>query len=76
MNINIHTFAEKYAENYHYLYSGGDRLSDYPALVAAGDEFLSTHQEFVSEFARYRGDILTSDREIAAFMLTLQEVTQ
>lgn len=44
--------------------------------VEAFDEFLKKHKEFVREFAKYRGDFISSDREAAAFMFALESMME
>ena len=73
-NINIDKFLEKFNEEYEFLYDSNDRVAGFDEAVEAGDEFIKEHNEFVIEFNRYRGDILTSDREVAAFMFALDDM--
>ena len=60
--------------NYEYkrLYESRDDIEGYYEAVTAGNKFLQSHIGFVVEFNRFRGDILSSDREIAAFMLAVK----
>lgn len=44
--------------------------------VEAFDEFSQKHKEFVREFAKYRGDFISSDREAAAFMFALESMME
>lgn len=74
--IDIRCFLEKFNEEYKFLYDNKDNVAGYREAVIAGDEFFVTHSEFVREFARYRGDFLSSDREIAAFMFALESLMQ
>lgn len=37
------------------------------ALMRYGERLMREHREFLREFVKERGDILTSDREIEAF---------
>ena len=69
--IDIEKFAKKFAEEYELLYDNRDNVAGYREAVQEGDEFIRLHPEFVGEFAKYRGDLITSDRELAAFMLAL-----
>ena len=39
--------------------------------MSAFDRFQADHADFVREFAQYRGDVVSSDREAAAFMFAL-----
>lgn len=74
-NINIHKFLEKFSNNYEYLYNN-EGIFDYSEYVNAFDDFVKIHRDFVGEFAEYRKDYISSDREAAAFMLTLEEMIQ
>ena len=71
MAINIREFANRFADEYEFLYEHQDRVAGYGEAVRAFDEFFPRHREFVMEFVRYRGDCVTSDREAAAFMFAL-----
>ena len=71
MAINIHEFHRRFGEEYEFLYDNHDNVAGYREAVEAGDEFIRTHLDFVLEFAEYRGDYITSDREVAAFMFAL-----
>lgn len=74
INIPIQEFLEKFKKEYEFLYENNNRVAGYEEAVVAGDEFIENHAEFISEFNKYRGDILSSDREIAAFMFTLESI--
>lgn len=70
-DIDIKKFYDEFNDAYEDLYNDVYPPSDVSELVREGDAFLSSHGDFVGEFARYRQDYLTSNREIAAFMLAL-----
>lgn len=70
-NINIQAFLEKFNEEYSFLYDNWDRVAGYREAVEEFDEFIKTNGAFVGEFARYRQDFISSDREAAAFMFAL-----
>lgn len=74
MTININQFYAKFCENYTFLYDVMDKVAGFNEAVKAFDEFLKENKEFVSEFAEFRGDIIASDREAAAFMFTLEDM--
>lgn len=74
MDININDFYKKFCDKYELLYNKKVKRPDYTKVVNAGDLFVENHPEFVREFNIYRGDILSSDREIAAFYLTLKDI--
>ena len=71
MNINIQAFLEQFEKEYDLLYETPGYICGYDEAVEAFDEFLSKQPEFIGEFARYRGDCISSDREAAAFMFAL-----
>lgn len=72
INIPIEEFVEKFKQEYNFLYEANVYVAGYNEAVAEGDEFIKKHGDFVGEFARYRGDVLSSDREVAAFMFALE----
>lgn len=71
--INIKDFAAKFLDNYIFLYENKDNVAGFDEAISFFDNFLKTHTEFVAEFARYRGDYISSDREAAAFSFTLED---
>lgn len=76
--INIHAFLRRFNEIYNYLYETENaydaRLEE--KACKTFDEFLKKDSfcAMVSEFARFRGDAITSDREAAAYVLALDEM--
>lgn len=72
INIPIEEFTEKFRQEYNFLYEANGYVAGYNEAVAEGDEFIKKHGDFVGEFAKYRGDVLSSDREVAAFMFALE----
>lgn len=74
ININIKAFLEKFNEEYDFLYDNYDRVAGYTEALEAGDSFIESHLDFVKEFNNYRGDILSSDREVVAFMFALDSM--
>lgn len=75
MSINIHAFYDQFKKEYRFLYDNYDRVAGYDEAVRAFDEFAPHHKVFVSEFVKYRGDFISSDREAAAFMFALETMT-
>ena len=75
MNINIpmEKFHKDFNEQYEYIYDRKDNVEGYNEAVCAFDEFVKTHGEFVGEYAKYRHDFISSDREAAAFMFAMQK---
>lgn len=75
--INIHEFSKKFSDNYDWLYNYNG--NDYDDVVAElcfifDNYYTKKHKDFVVEFIHYRMDYLTSDRECAAFVLTMEEM--
>lgn len=70
-NINIHEFLEKFNIEYDFLYENGDHVAGFREAVDAFDTFCKDNSKFVSEFVKFRGDFISSDREAAAFMFAL-----
>lgn len=75
MAINIHAFNRQFQKEYNFLYDNRDRVAGYEEAVDAFCLFLNDHFDFVCEFAKYRGDVISSDREAAAFMFALETMT-
>jgi len=77
MTINIKDFSKQYKKEYEFLYDNRDHIAGYTEAVEAFDSFIKTASgaALVGEFARFRGDLLTSDREAAAFMFALDSMT-
>ena len=74
--MNIKTFSKQFDKEYDFLYQNKN-VAGYEEAVTAFDDLLKNQGDFIREFARYRNDVISSDREAAAFMFaleTLQEV--
>jgi hypothetical protein len=71
-NINIKEFKERFDNEYDFLYNSKSYVAGYDEAVEAFDNFLQTNKGFIKEFILYRGDFISSDREAAAFMFTLE----
>jgi hypothetical protein len=71
---NIQEFHKKFVEEYDFLYDNHDNVAGFDEAVDAFDTMIKndSFKEFVGEFARYRNDYITSDREAAAFMFTME----
>lgn len=78
MSIDINEFSTKFRQEYELLYDNRDRVAGYQEAVEAFDEYLANDiggfQAFVGEFVDYRHDIISSDREAAAFMFALESM--
>lgn len=64
-------FCEQFQKEYNFLYDCRGYVAGYDEAVSAFDRFQIDHADFVREFAQYRGDVVSSDREAAAFMFAL-----
>lgn len=72
-NIDIEKFLEKFEQEYDFLYDH-EYVAGTKEAVEAFDKFLKDHGDFVGEFAKFRGDFISSDREAAAFMFALDSM--
>ena len=75
-NINIGRFLHKFNKEYNFLYEADVNhkiVPGYDEAVDAFDSFIMFNGDFVGEFAKYRGDFISSDREAAAFMFAMEE---
>lgn len=75
--INIKKFVNKIGEFYDWLYDGGEKKyshEEYYKLVDNFDTFLKNpkNHKFIKAITDTRMDMITSDREAAAFTLTLK----
>lgn len=71
--INIHEFLKQFNKEYDFLYEH-DNVAGQEEAVAEFDKCIKNadFQKFVGEFVLYRNDIISSDREAAAFMFALE----
>lgn len=75
-NFNIADFLKKFDDNYDFLYDAnknGSEVAGQREATNAFDDFMKEHRDFVCEFVKYRGDVISSDREAAAFMFTMAD---
>lgn len=70
-HIGMEKFCEQFQKEYNFLYDCRGYVAGYDEAVSAFDRFQADHADFVREFAQYRGDVVSSDREAAAFMFAL-----
>lgn len=73
-NISMEKFCEQFQKEYNFLYDCRGYVSGYDEAVSAFDCFQADHADFVREFAQYRGDVVSSDREAAAFMFAMDSL--
>ena len=66
--------AKEVEENYIYLYNNYDNYTFYSEAIEIFDNYFEVAQkDFLAAFVNYRGDFISSDREIVAFMVALYE---
>ena len=73
----IEKLAEQFNIEYNFLYDNRDNVAGYDEAVTAFDEMIKTdciEKTICRKFAEYRQDIITSDREAAAFMFALEKI--
>ena len=73
--ININQFLNDFQKEYQFLYDNQDQIIGYKEAVEAFDCFIENdnHKQFIYDFVSYRKDFISSDREAAAFMFTLEK---
>lgn len=79
MNLNIHEFAKLYSDSYSWLYeqdSTGEFTQEFAWTFTELMHKNKSFKRFVQDFVRYRGDFITSDREAAAFVLTMDRMRE
>ena len=79
ISISIEKFHKKFREEYQFLYDNYDRVAGYNEAVAEFDYRMNNDPAFnrmASEFAKYRQDYITSDREAAAYMFAWAEMAE
>ena len=76
VKVNIKEFLKKFNEEYDFLYEHNDNVCGYYDALKEGDLFISDKKNinFIREFNEYRQDILSSDREVVAFMFTMESM--
>ena len=74
--VNIKEFLKKFNEEYDFLYEHNNNVCGYYDALKEGDLFISDKKNinFIREFNEYRQDILSSDREVVAFMFTMESM--
>ena len=64
-------FLRKFSDVYDFLYEHHDEVVGFAEAMEFGDWFIKNNPVFTCNFTDYRGDILTSDREVAAYGFVL-----
>ena len=76
VTVNIKDLLKKFNEEYDFLYDNDNNVCGYYDALKEGDLFISDkkNSKFIREFNEYRQDILSSDREVVAFMFTMESM--
>ena len=67
-------FLRKFSDTYEFLYNNYDEVLGFAEAMEFGDWFIKNYPTFTRDFTDYRGDILTSDREVAAFGFVIMDM--
>ena len=70
----VQEFLNRFNQEYDNLYNCNDYVAGFGEALEFREHIIETQPEFVSEFIRYRQDVLSSDREIAAFGFVLSDM--
>lgn len=73
-NIDIDALVDKFGKEYDFLYENYDRVAGYDEAMAYGDWLIKFRKDLVAALAKRRGDVLSSDREVAAFGFAVNEL--
>lgn len=68
--IDIDALLKQFNDEYEFIYDtevGGHEVAGYGDAMEYGDWLIKHRKKLVNAFARRRGDMLSSDREVAAF---------
>ena len=79
ISISIEKFHKKFKKEYQFLYDNYDHVAGYAEAVHEFDYRIHHDLAFsrmVQEFARYRKDFISSDREAAAYMFTWADMVE
>lgn len=74
VKIDAKELVRRFHENYEFLYQNRDNVAGFWEAMSEGDVFIKANPEFMSELANYRGDFMSSDREVAAMMFSLADM--
>lgn len=72
--MNYKKLVEEFNKEYDFLYENYDRVAGYDEALYEGDLFIEKYPEIVNKFSKQRGDFLSSDRELVAFMFALSNL--
>ena len=68
---------EKFTEIYNFIYEHNNKVPGFRWMVESFDNYMKSDETFkriATDFAQYRHDCISSDREAAAFMFAIAEL--
>lgn len=72
--VDVKKLAELMGEEYGRIYDAHDDVPGYREAIREGDKFIAENQPVVSQLAAVRGDLITSDREVAALWFAWKRI--
>lgn len=76
-SVDLKTFNDLYTKEYNWLYKNNDDVIGYEDACRAFDVIINRNKsivEFLTRFNEFREDIISSDREAAAFVFALEDM--
>ena len=67
MTVDLEALLKDFSDEYKRIYDANDEVEGYEEMLWYGDSLIDECHDLCAAFARYRGDFLSSDREVAAF---------
>ena len=70
MKVDLGELLDSFGDEYERLYDAdvaGELVDGYHEMLEYGDQLIRECKDLICAFAQYRGDFLSSDREVAAF---------
>lgn len=69
----LELLQKQFNKEYDFLYEN-ENVAGADEAMEFGDELINAHDPLVAQFGNYRQDLLTSDREVAAFAFAVVEL--
>jgi hypothetical protein len=70
----LRELRERVSDWYERIYDSYDNVPGYQEAIDAGDALIRSHAPYVDALIEYRGDMLSSDREVAALAFAMDEL--
>lgn len=78
-SINLDTFNDLFEKEYERLYDNHDNIAGFEEAWQTFDISIKRDKsmvDFLNRFNKFRQDLISSDREAAAFMFALADITE